>query len=203
MWAGAAYADRLHVAPDASPWMQAGALALLILHIGGGGVGILSGAAALVFRKGSRLHRIAGKGFFTAMFTSYTVATCVAPFLNRGQRTNTVAGILALYLLLSGWRASKQRELRAGAFEYAGLAVALLIVGAGLLFMQMSATAHSRTVDGAPAQAFIAFAAFGAVAALGELHVIVRGTISGVSRIARHLWRMCLSLFIASGSFFL
>ncbi len=32
--------------------------------------------------------------------------------------------------------------------------------------------------------------------------MILRGGISGVPRIARHLWRMCFALFIASGSFY-
>src|SRR5512135_2584009 len=35
------------------------------------------------------------------------------------------------------------------------------------------------------------------------LKVIVRGGISGRARIARHAWRMCVALFIATGSFFL
>jgi hypothetical protein len=33
--------------------------------------------------------------------------------------------------------------------------------------------------------------------------VLLRRGITGTARIARHLWRMCFSLFIASGSFFL
>ena len=33
--------------------------------------------------------------------------------------------------------------------------------------------------------------------------MILRRGISGAPRIARHVWRMCLALFIASGSFFL
>ncbi len=33
--------------------------------------------------------------------------------------------------------------------------------------------------------------------------MIRRGGISGNPRIARHLWRMCAALFIATGSFFL
>jgi hypothetical protein len=31
----------------------------------------------------------------------------------------------------------------------------------------------------------------------------VRGSIFGAQRIARHVWRMCIALFVASGSFFL
>jgi hypothetical protein len=33
--------------------------------------------------------------------------------------------------------------------------------------------------------------------------MLLRGGISGTQRIARHLWRMCFGLFIASGSVFL
>jgi hypothetical protein len=33
--------------------------------------------------------------------------------------------------------------------------------------------------------------------------MIPRGGISGARRIARHLWRMCLALFSAAGSFFI
>lgn len=32
---------------------------------------------------------------------------------------------------------------------------------------------------------------------------LIRGGLSGSQRIARHLWRMCFALFVASGSFFL
>ena len=69
--------------------------------------------------------------------------------------------------------------------------------------MRMGASSPTGTVDGSPAQAFIAFALVGAAAALGELNVILRRTITGAARVSRHLWRMCFSLFIASGSFFL
>ena len=43
----------------------------------------------------------------------------------------------------------------------------------------------------------------GAIAAASDLRMILRGGASGPARIARHLWRMCAALFIASGSFFL
>ncbi len=36
-----------------------------------------------------------------------------------------------------------------------------------------------------------------------DLNMILRGGVSGVRRLARHVWRMCTALFIASGSFFI
>jgi hypothetical protein len=41
------------------------------------------------------------------------------------------------------------------------------------------------------------------LSAVGDLRMLRHGGISGTKRIARHLWRMCFGLFIASGSFFL
>ena len=49
----------------AAPWyLKAAAEAILVLHIGGGGVGMVSGAVALVARKGGRVHGWTGKAFF-------------------------------------------------------------------------------------------------------------------------------------------
>lgn len=53
----------LHINPESSPLVHAAAAAILYLHIGAGSAGLLSGAAAIVFRKGSHLHRLAGKIF--------------------------------------------------------------------------------------------------------------------------------------------
>jgi hypothetical protein len=41
------------------------------------------------------------------------------------------------------------------------------------------------------------------VATVGDVRMLLRRGISGTRRIARHLWRMCFALFIASSSLFL
>jgi hypothetical protein len=38
------------------------------------------------------------------------------------------------------------------------------------------------------------------IALIGDVRMLVRGGVSGVQRIARHLWRVCFALFIASAS---
>lgn len=193
----------LHVSPDAPAWAHVAADTLLVLHIGGGAVGILSGATALFSRKGAPVHRAAGTLFFVSMLIAYTVAGGVAPFLDDGQRPNFVAAVLALYLLTSGWRTAHWKETFANRFDVVGLIVALAIVAGGALFMRMGAASPTGTVDGSPPQAFYIFIAAGAAGALGDLHLLLRRRLDGAARIARHLWRMCFSLFIAAGSFFL
>ena len=198
-----AHATVLQAPADAPIWAHIGAAALLWMHIIGGGAGIATGAIAIASRKGRKIHRAAGTAFFWVMLVCYVVAASVAPFLDDGQRPNTIAGVMALYLLLTGWAAAQKPEIRAGVYQIAGLVAALTIAGAGALFMKLSADSPTGTIDGSPPEAFVVFMAAGLFAAAGEVHVLVRRTLSGPARIARHLWRMCFSLFIASGSFFL
>jgi hypothetical protein len=200
---GAAWATTLQAGPDAPLWARFGAAALLALHIGGGAVGMVSGAMAIASPKGGRVHRMAGKVFFAAMFIAYLIGAGVAPFLSDGQRPNFVAGVLALYLLTSGWWTVKRRDPTPGAADYAGLALTLVIVGLGLYFMRLGAMSPTHSIDGSPPQAFILFTIGGGAAAIGELNFILRRKLSGPARLSRHLWRMCLSWFLASGSFFL
>ncbi|MEO1576236.1 MAG: hypothetical protein AAFU65_14920, partial [Pseudomonadota bacterium] len=98
---------------------------------------------------------------------------------------------------------ARRRPFRAGRSERIGLVVALVITGMGLMFMWLGARSETGTVDGAPPQAFVLFVVAGLAAALGEIYALARGTLSNAARTSRHLWRMCVSFFIASGSLFL
>jgi hypothetical protein len=191
----------LHVPPDAPVLLRIGADALLVLHIGGGTVGLLSGAAALTVRKGGRAHRWAGNVFFLSMLAMATVGATVSPLLH--DRVSTVAGVFTLYLLATAWMAVKRRDGSVGQFEIAALLGALGVVAAGVTFILMQNSSPTGMVDGQPPQAPWMFAIVATIAALSDLKVILRRGITGAPRIARHLWRVCFALFIASGSLFL
>jgi uncharacterized membrane protein len=70
---------------------------LLPVHITGGVLGILSGAAAMSFRKGSRRHVLAGKVFVIAMLTLAASAVYLA--ILKHQMNNVGGGILTFYLI--------------------------------------------------------------------------------------------------------
>lgn len=191
----------LQVPSDAPLWMHIGADALLVLHIGGGAVGLASGVVALAARKGGRLHARAGTVFFASMLAMAGVGAAVAPFL--ADRVSTVAGIFTLYLLVSAWATVKRKGGEIGAFERGAVVVPFAVAAAGLIFMYMASKDPSGTVDSQPPQAFYVYAIVGSIAGLSDLKVIFQRGISGVGRVARHLWRMCFALFVASGSLFL
>lgn len=187
----------LYFSPEAPAWMHVGAQALLVAHIGGGTLGMLSGAVAMATRKGERLHRAAGNVFFVSMLSMAAVGAGVAPFLDDGQRVNTVAGIMTLYMVATAWVAAKRERIEVGAFEIFGFGVAVLVAAAGAVFAIEASNSPTGTIDDSPPQSFYMFMTIGTVAALSDLNLILRGGLSGRQRIARHLWRMCVGLFIA------
>jgi len=190
----------LHVPAGSPGWLSASANLILFLHIAGGSVAIISGAVALLSRKGERVHRVAGTIFFVSILIMATIGASASPFLPVPQMANVFAGILTLYLVATSWVAIRRKDGSIGRFEIAGFAVALTVTAAGVL---MAMNSLAGTIGKTPPQAFYVFALVGAIAAAGDLSAILRGRISGAARVARHLWRMCAALTIASGSFFL
>src|SRR5437879_8168143 len=73
----------------------------LIAHICGGSLGLLSGTAAMTFRKGSPGHVLAGKVFVASMLTMGSFATYLA--ITRNQPNNIGGGILTVYLIGTAW----------------------------------------------------------------------------------------------------
>ena len=195
--------NRLLASPGSPWWLIAAADLLLFLHIAGGSVGIISGFVALLARKGGRWHRVAGRVFFISMLIMATIGAGASPFLPVPEMANVAAGILTIYLVATSWIAIHRTDGHAGAIEKCAFVVVLGVVASGLLFMQIAKNSPTGTIGNTPPQAFYVFVIVGAIAAVGDLRMILRGGAAGVARIARHLWRMCAALTIASGSFFL
>ncbi|HEY2883957.1 MAG TPA: hypothetical protein VGJ08_01935 [Rhizomicrobium sp.] len=175
----------------------------VVLHIGGGTVGILSGSAAAVVMKGERLHRLFGTIFVVSMLTMAGAAIFVALVIP--EKPNVLAGLFAFYLVASAWMTVKRREGTIGRLERGA---ALFACGATLTALMFGAQALSDPKSPLNASApspivFFIFAFISALAAALDFRVIRQGGLTGAPRIARHAWRMCLGLFIATGSFFL
>jgi uncharacterized membrane protein len=191
----------LHLAANRIWWVHAAAVIALSLHIGGGIAGILSGAAAAVFRKGGRLHRAAGDIFVVSMMIMAGFGALMATIL--AQWSNVMGGTFTLYLVSSAWMTARRKSFGVGGFEVSAMLAALGIAVGAVGVAWVGAHRPNGMIDGNPWQPAVVFATVATLAAAMDLRVILRGGIAGVARIARHLWRMCLGLFIAAGSFFL
>jgi len=174
---------------------------LLVLHITGGVIGLLAGAAAMSFRKGSRGHRLAGKVFVVSMLIMGAFAVPLA--LMKHDPNNAFGGILTIYLVSTAWLTARRNESvqRAGILDWGGFLFALAIGSLTLIHGWQKATGRAPD-DGVPTFMSFFLGSIVLLAAAGDLRMLVRG-ISGRPRIVRHLWRMCFGWFFAAGSFFL
>jgi len=176
---------------------------IVLMHVGAGGIALLAGAAALVFRKGSPRHRAAGNVFFAAMLLMAGVGGFVAVTKPVTASVNGMLAALALYFAATAWMTVRRAERTVGPFDYVALAGALAI-GATAIGLALNAPIHEPGVAaGIPAIVYYIFAAPALLGAALDLNMILRGGVSGAARIGRHLWRMCLALYIAASSFFI
>ena len=198
--------NTLQVAASSPWWLHAGAALILFLHIAGGTVGMLSGAAALALRKGSRRHVLAGTLFFVSMLVMAAIGALVSPFLVSAEGDprwfDALAGVFACYLVATGWATVRRRAGTIGRFEVAAFGFAIAMAGAGTMLGIEAASRPAGSLGGYGASDYQVFAALFALAAVLDLNMILRGGLAGVPRLARHLWRMCAALFIAAGAFF-
>jgi uncharacterized membrane protein len=174
---------------------------ILFFHISAGLVGILSGAAAMSFRKGSRRHALAGKVFVISMLIMAAGAVYLA--VVKHQNNNIGGGILTIYLVGTAWVTVKRRVGETSVFDWAALLIPLATGIDGWINGLEAIRSPTGSKYGVPAGMHIFMGSVFLLAAAGDVRMLLRGGVFGAQRITRHLWRMCFGLFIATGSFFL
>lgn len=173
---------------------------IIFIHIAAGSVGLVSGAAALIVGKGNANHRMTGNLFFVSMIIMSLLSSIAAWF--KPEMISVLNGMLTAYLVATAWMTVRRKPGVTGSFDI----VALLVIStiAIVLFTLGVRAASSETglEDGFPAGPYYFFGSIAALSAGLDIRVILRGGCSGIQRITRHLWRMCIALFIAAASFF-
>ncbi len=179
---------------------------LLPIHIAAGGLAIVLGAVALSVKKGGTIHRKSGMLFVYAMLVMGGSASILG-FLKHGPADgNVFAGFMVAYFV-----GTALTTVRPASRWTHGVNVTALTVAVGLVVFDIIAgvKAFNRpglSLDGVPFRTVCVASFIGAtimmLAAAGDVRIMRSGPPRGGQRLARHLWRMCLALFIAVGSFF-
>lgn len=180
--------------------------AVFALHIISGMAALLAGAAAICVRKGGALHRRVGDGFVVAMIVM-AMSAAVLGFVRPGQTINALIAVFTLYLVGTAWLAGRRSDPGGEVPDRIALVASLVLCApfAVLIFQIVSGVTLVRTafvIRGPILVALCVFAGVIATAALGDLHVVLARGLTGAARVARHLWRMCFALAMASGSAF-
>ena len=182
-------------------------LLAFVLHISGGFVALVAGSVAIVVSKGSPLHRRAGNIFVASMVIMAIFAVYLAVAMP-DQLVNVFIAVFATYLVTTAWLTVRRQEGSTGAAEKFALVVSLILLTPfAVLSVQLATGMPTLFKSAVPLEGPVLIAIYSftlvlAIAAISDAKVVLLGGISGVPRIARHLWRMCVGLTLAAGSGF-
>lgn len=175
----------------------------LVLHISAGGAGLLTGAVTLAARKGEGIHRAWGKAFCLAMLVMSGMGAWLSVTVP-GQGGNLPGSILTFYLVMTAWTTVARPPMTVGRYDWIALIVPAAAAAVMAFFTYEAVTnPASQRASAPPLPAYFITTAIAALIAGCDLKVVLQGGISGARRVTRHLWRMCLGFFVATGSFFL
>lgn len=172
---------------------------ILTVHILMGTIAVLSGAGAILLRKGGGPHRAVGTVFLLSMVLMAATASTLETM--KPIPGSVVGGLMTIYFVVTAWVTGRRKDGEAGIFEIvaslAALAIAALVAAGAYAVV----TAATKAPNPFYPYVLVGISGAMALAALGDLSVVARRGLVGAQRIARHLWRMCFALFIAVGSF--
>jgi uncharacterized membrane protein len=174
---------------------------LLMTHICGAVLGLISGYLAMLLRKGGGLHNAAGTVFFASMMGMNISAAFIATYF-RPNSINSIASLLTFYLVLTAWWTARHREARTTLFDYAASFFVVVVAIGAFSFGFEAAASKTRSLDRMPAPAYFVFATIALLHVIGDVRMLARGGVAGTRRIARHLSRMCTALLITTLSLY-
>jgi hypothetical protein len=174
---------------------------LLLVHIIGGTLGMLSGFVAVFLRKGSRRHGLTGDLFVISMMC--LSATGVFLAIMKSQPGNILGGTLTFYLVTTSWMTARSSGAGTSIFDWSALLVVFGVAAVEVTYGLEAAMSPTGLKYDYPAGPYFFLGSIALLATLGDVRMLVRRGISGTQRLARHLWRMCFALFIAAASIFL
>lgn len=173
----------------------------LVVHIIAGCLGLLFGYIALVAAKGGRLHRKIGMLFVYVMVTMSITGMTIAIVRGVAPAINVPMALLTGYLVLTALTTMRRPFAGSDWVALGGMLVAVGISVAYLTFgfLALADTGKSRGM----AVPFLIFGTVALLASIGDFRIMRSGPLRGARRLARHLWRMCFALTIASLAFFI
>ena len=166
---------------------------LLPLHIAAGAFAIVLGGVALAVRKGGAIHRRSGLLFVYVMVVLGTSAALLG---------NVVGGLMALYFVGTALTTVRPVSRWTRGIDVAALSIALAVALLLILGGVKAFNSPGGSLNGVPFVMHFFMATVMILGATGDVRIMRFGVPRGGPRLARHLWRMCFALFIATGSFF-
>jgi uncharacterized membrane protein len=171
----------------------------LAVHVGTALMGLAAGAVALVAAKGGKAHKLSGIIFTYAMIITGLFAAGISVY----EGKSAGGGLFTAYLIFTATTTVKPLPGDSRGVNFAMMLLAFALAAVGYWGGVVAWNSPGHVLGGVPSGMIVFMATVTLLAATGDLRMIRAGGITGSRRLARHLWRMCFGLFIATGSFFI
>jgi uncharacterized membrane protein len=170
----------------------------LAFHVAMGVTALVAGSIAIGARKGGTWHRRSGTVFVCAMIAMGLAAVGISVYEGKDD---VAGGALTAYLVFTGWTAVRPLRQAGRRADIALMLLAFVFAQGGFARAFTAFGRPGHQIEGVPAGMMFFLSTVTLLAAIGDVRLIWGGGIQGTRRLARHLWRMCFGLFIATGSF--
>lgn len=164
---------------------------------------VMSGAIALLTKKGSTVHKLAGN-FYVGLMLLMGLIVALGAWTLPG--TISSLGVIFVffmnYLLLTSLSTIRRSENILGRWDYLAPAASLLICCTGVLLGIEALNNPGRGEHAPPVAAYFFFATLALLTMCLDVNNLRIGGVRGKHRILRHLWRMTCALFFATSSLF-
>ena len=171
----------------------------LVTHFGTGLIALVAGAIALAVAKGGRLHKQSGIVFTFAMIITGILASVISVYAGK----SAFGGMFVVYLVFTATTTVKPLSWSGRRLDIVLMVFAFVFAVLSLIDGYNTWQLPGHASNGVPAGMILFLGTVSLLAGIGDFRMIRAGALRGAPRIARHLWRMCFGLFIATGSFFL
>ncbi|MBU2883191.1 DUF2306 domain-containing protein [Psychrosphaera sp. B3R10] len=173
----------------------------LVFHICAGAIALLAGYSVIVAKKGQMAHKYLGRVYVVAMLALGLTGTYIA--IIREIPLSMLNGLVLCYFVLSSintiWQAPKQTN----AYDKLLFTFVILItIGFGW-YSYLITQLESKELGGFGIEAYLVFGSVMVLCCFGDCRFLIRGGLSGNSRLVRHLWRMFFPLLMSTAAFFL
>lgn len=171
---------------------------LIYIHAFLGGIGLLSGIASVLVRKGGLYHKSTGKIFSYAMLCSSLISLVIASMPGHESLFLLLIGVFTIYLVLMGVRFLKFRDASRRATSADSL-ISSAMLCASLVMLIIGAASLFREMDNSVLYVF--FGAFGSFLSFRDIRFFKKSDRNKTLWLKYHLGRMIGALIASVTAF--
>lgn len=174
----------------------------LVAHMVFGGNGLIAGFTSFFTKKGSANHILVGRIYGISMLLMAITGFYYAYI--RSVNITMLASCLTIYLVLTSWLTVQKKLTQPWVTRTIPSLIGLPVVFYALFLCWQASNGITDSLGKfvVPASIYFIFTAVVLLAFVFDIRLLLGYKLKPNQRMKRHIWRMCITLYVACSSFF-